>query len=236
MAQKIVIYQDAGVSEFSLFCLLKFFEKEDVHLCNAQDVIDGRTLEKAALFAMPGGADLPYCKKLNGAGNRNIRSFVETGGTYLGICAGAYYGCAAIEFHKGREDEICGERELALIDAVAYGSLPALAPHYDQTLRSAAIADLVLQDGSETQAFYQGGCAFHVHDDSTEIAARYKDVPGHPPAIITKQIGQGRAILSGVHFEITPALLSLHPLEGEDATRLSALALAYLQTFHVDIF
>ena len=79
---------------------------------------------------MPGGADVPYCQALDGHGNKLIRGmqliqcqysrsrfekqltqgknwavvsadFVEAGGAYLGLCAGAYYACARIEFELG---------------------------------------------------------------------------------------------------------------------------------------
>ena len=156
---------------------------------------------------MPGGADLPYCKKLNGAGNAAIRRFVEQGGMYFGICAGAYYGCRDIEFHKSRSDEITGARELAFIDATAYGSLPSLAGFYDTTLATAKWVGLTDTNGHTAQSYYHGGCAFDVRDPNAIILARYADLPAHPPAIITKQIGQGRAILSGAHIEVTPSHL-----------------------------
>lgn len=36
--------------------------------------------ETTALFVMPGGRDLPYCKKLNGPGNNKLRDYVHKGG------------------------------------------------------------------------------------------------------------------------------------------------------------
>ncbi len=211
MAHNIVIYQDEGVGEFGLKCVAQFFAGDDVWFATAEAVIDGRVLGMADIFVMLGGADLPYCRKLNGAGNENIRAYVEEGGTYLGICAGAYYGCKAIEYHKGREDEICGKRELAFAPVTAIGSLHDLAPPYDETLNSAAIAEL--SDGE--QAFYNGGCTFK--GSGFEILCRYESLHGKPPAIITMGVGKGRAILSGVHFEMTPALLKNHPAEGFEA-------------------
>lgn len=236
MKKNIVIYQDEGVGEFSLQCLARFFKDDDVWLCTADAVIDGRVLGMADLFVMPGGADLPYCKKLNGAGNENIRGFVEMGGTYLGICAGAYYGCREIAYHKGREDEICGPRELAFVPATAVGSLPELAPYYDETLTSAAIANLILADGAHTQAFYHGGCRFDLDaDHDTEILATYAQVAGSPPAIIRRRVGLGHVILSGVHFEITPENLPRHPAEkpGELEKRAQML-LAFSTPFNAD--
>ena len=216
MKRNIVIYRDEGVGEFGLRCLEKFFREDDVWLANAEAVIDGRVLGMADIFVMPGGADLPYCKKLNGAGNDNIRAYVEEGGTYLGICAGAYYGCRAIEYHKGREDAICGERELAFTKAVARGSLPDFAPHYDLTLASAAIVPVSLPDGRTVKSFYHGGPAFVGGGQDDEIVARYDGLEGAPAAILKTRIGSGRAILSGVHLEVSADDLADYPLAVEN--------------------
>lgn len=221
MAQTIVIYKDEGVGEFGLACLEKFLQGHDVWLATAEAIIDGRVLEMADLFIMPGGADLPYCKKLNGKGNENIKAYVEDGGTYLGICAGAYYGCRGIEFHKGRSDEISGPRELAFVDGVAYGSLPELAPHYDLTLKTAAAANITLPDGSNIPAFYHGGPTFRLRGHDTIVHATYTDIPGMPPAIIEEEFGDGRVILSGVHLEVSADDIAKHSIEedGDDERR-----------------
>lgn len=205
MDQRIAIYADAGTGDFSVFCAQDYFRPS--RLCDAASVISGDIFNQCDIFVMPGGADRPYAKALNGPGNRNIRTFVEGGGTYLGICAGAYYGCRDIAYHMGRSDEICGSRELAFIDALAYGSLPKLAGYYDETLATAGWAGLITENGPY-QAFYHGGCAFEMNDSAARVLAHYAGLPGQPPAIIEKQIGRGRAILSGVHFEVMPGHLA----------------------------
>lgn len=204
MGKRITIYADEGAGDFSLFCARAFFEEADITLCKAADILSGQALAQCDLFIMPGGGDLPYCRDLNGAGTAHLRDYVESGGTYLGICAGAYFGCRDIAYHAGRADEISGPRELALIDATAHGSLPALAGYYDATLNTATWAQLITHDNQSVCSFYNGGCAFDVRDPDADIIARFTDLPGQPPAIIAKQIGQGRAILSGVHIEARP--------------------------------
>lgn len=99
---------------------------------------------------MPGGADLPYCKKLNGEGNRRIRQFIEQGGAYLGICAGAYYGCAELNF-VGRDYSVNGNRELALFNGIAKGSLPQFTNGqlYDKNIGSKAIVEVTLAEGGK---------------------------------------------------------------------------------------
>ncbi len=214
MAKTIVIYQDEGVGKFGFSCLKSFFKNDGVRLADANAVIDNSAFGGADIFVMPGGADLPYCKKLNGAGNRNIRAFVEGGGTYLGICAGAYYACTSIEYHKGRNDEICGPRELALINAVGIGSLPELAPYYDDRLHTATVANLTLADGTTAPTLYFGGCRFDLKEKA-DILARY-DFGNKPAAIIGKNVGKGRVILSGVHAEVSAEDMKSYPLEEGD--------------------
>ena len=217
MGFNIVIYSDEGAGEFGLSCLQSFFAGDSVRLCKAPDLIEGSIFDDTDIFVMPGGADLPYCKKLNGKGNRNIRTFVKNGGTYLGICAGAYYACASIEYHKGRNDEICEPRELALIDAIAIGSIPEIAIPYDLTLESAGIAPLKSPD---TQSYYHGGPYFQLNDPSAKVLAYY-DLPYESPAIVSKRIGKGSVILSGVHFETTPSHLKTHPENPDQGEQLA---------------
>ena len=54
----------------------------------------------SSLLVMPGGRDLPYVESLSGLGNREISQFVKSGGSYLGICAGAYYACAKYAYQS----------------------------------------------------------------------------------------------------------------------------------------
>jgi biotin--protein ligase len=54
-----------------------------------------------ALLVFPGGADMGYCRSLNGEGNRIIERYVRRGGAYLGFCAGGYYGSSRCEFEVG---------------------------------------------------------------------------------------------------------------------------------------
>lgn len=223
MGRNIVIYQDEGVGPFSLSCLQSFFQNDAVRLANAGSVIEGGIFSGADVFAIPGGADRFYAAKLDGPGNANIRDFVKRGGTYLGVCAGAYYACADIEFHKGREDEVCASRDLALIDATAVGSLPELAPFYDDTLHSANVIDLLV-DGKPVPTFYYGGCKFDVRDAGVNVLARYC-LPGQPAAIISKSVGRGRVLLSGAHFECNFNDLPRYPV-ADTAESLQGSALA----------
>ena len=75
-----------------------------------------------ALLVFPGGADLGYCRVLNGQGNALIAQYVRRGGAYLGFCAGGYYGSARCEFEVGNKAlEVVGSRELAFFPGTCRG-------------------------------------------------------------------------------------------------------------------
>ena len=60
------------------------------------------------LLCIGGGFDLGYVKTLGLEGMRIIREFVQTGGNYLGICAGAYFATDYVQFDAGGPLEVTG--------------------------------------------------------------------------------------------------------------------------------
>lgn len=165
----------------------------------ARSIIEG-DLQKFSWLIMPGGRDRPYHAALKGAGNAQIRAFVEKGGTYLGICAGAYYGCKRVEFDAGFPLEVCEERELAFFSGTAVGPAYGKGTFEYDTEKGARMANLGTAHGI-LPIYYNGGCLFEGDFTHIRILAHYLDLPGHPPAIIECPTGQGKAILSGVHLE-----------------------------------
>ncbi len=216
MIKGVSIYADEGAGAWGLDGLKSLFGDRGPRLVTAADVIGGKAFENCGLFIMPGGADIPYCRKLDGAGNRTIRAFVESGGVYLGICAGAYYGSASIRFQGSGGEMIAGPRELGFLPGVAEGPLTALAPPYDETLHSAAVTQLVFPDGSQGGAFYFGGPAFtYKESPDIRVHARYAALPGTPPAIVEIAAGKGKAVLSGVHPEASAGHVRAWPARDE---------------------
>ncbi|GIL70073.1 hypothetical protein Vretifemale_911 [Volvox reticuliferus] len=93
----------------------------EARLLGTSEMLEGSWRSRCLLFVMPGGADLPYCKHLNGHGNSLLRGYVAGGGSYLGICAGAYYACRRVEFDPGGSLEVVGDRELGFFPGTARG-------------------------------------------------------------------------------------------------------------------
>lgn len=208
----IYIYHDEGVGDISfsqlhLSLLNNLPPRYHLHVLNAKMLLEGHWISNAVAFFMPGGADLLYARKLNGRGNQLLRDFVQLGGKYVGICAGAYYGSVYCEFHRGdtRGYEVLGSRELAFFPGSAIG--PVLASYNYNDDSGARVAKIRLE-GLTSEAYYSyvnGGCYFaNVSScDDVKVLATYLN-PGKSKgeaAIIEAQIGKGLAILSGAHFE-----------------------------------
>lgn len=193
--QDILVYQDYVHNNGVLLGRLRdTFGAERVTHCDAQDILNDQ-LNAASLFVMPGGADLFFCEKLNGAANTKIRKYVESGGTYLGICAGAYYACRRIEWAKDKDDAIIQTRELGFFPGTAIGPLPEIMESFEGSWAGVAHLDA-------GPAFYRGGCWFRADGDGAfTTLASYSD---GRPAIVSMDIGQGRVILTGCHLEHRP--------------------------------
>lgn len=203
---KALVYNDVGVSKESVKHTLRFLNYffSDVVCITARDIVENNILDKAELLVFPGGRDLQYLRLLRGNGCEKIRKFVENGGIYLGICAGAYFGSSQIEFAKGCAMEVCGTRELGFYKSRAVG--PILAP-YNYENDSGSRAANVIVGTDELFLYCNGGCAFPEARgfQNVRIIGTLKE--RNLPVIIETEIGDGKAILSGVHFEVDPNFL-----------------------------
>ena len=202
----IRIYQDYVHNNGVLYKALEaLYPSADIRAIDAEDILQGALDSSVSLFVMPGGADLYYCDQLNGKGNALIRTYVENGGTYLGICAGAYYGAKSILWAKGTSQEIVGPRELSFCNTIATGPVSSLIEDGDVDKNWDAVTTLSF-DGKEFPVLYKGGCVFSEPEDEATVLGRYSDIDGQPPAILHTPIGQGHAILSSPHIEYSPEL------------------------------
>jgi biotin--protein ligase len=193
MQLKIYLYCGEGVGSRSLLETKNFLSSYGlVEEIDAKGVILGSWANDAALFVIPGGADLPYCQLLNGAGNKAILEYVREGGAYLGICAGSYYAGNFVEFAKGTDLEILGPRELAFFSGTVEG--PTFWPFPQE--REVVLASPLIE--KEAVCHYAGGGHFR-GASLNQILARY--VETGDAAIIECQAGRGGALLSSVHLE-----------------------------------
>jgi glutamine amidotransferase-like uncharacterized protein len=213
---KIAIYSDEGVSLQATNVLSHRLRemKTAFAFITSKDIKDGK-LSSFSTLALPGGRDVPYHEKLKGKGCKEILNFVEAGGLYLGICAGAYFACSELEFDLGLPLEVKGKRDLGFFPGKAVGPAYGNGTFCYQSPKGSRAAKLLLPS-RHLFCFFKGGCLFENAEEKKEIQilARYGDLEGNPPAIIERSIGKGRAVLSGVHIEYKSS--DLNPLGEEE--------------------
>lgn len=170
-----------------------------------------------ALLVLPGGADLGYCRTFNGEGNRRIEQYVRRGGSYLGLCAGGYYGSGRCEFEVGnRVLEVVGRRELSFFPGTCRGCTFRGFVYHSEA--GAKAVQLKVNQESFTggplpgtfRSYYNGGGVFvdagKYTDGGVEILASYADpldVEGgvRPAAVVYCKVGDGGVVLTGTHPE-----------------------------------
>lgn len=172
-----------------------------------------------ALLVFPGGADLGYCRVLNGEGNDRISQYVRRGGSYLGFCAGGYYGSRRCEFEVGdKKMEVVGKRELSFFPGICRGC--AFKGFVYQSEAGACAAELTVETESfagidcpkSFKSYYNGGGVFvdaaNFKSEGVEVLATYSkdtDVDGGDcgtrAAAVYCKIGDGCAVLTGPHPE-----------------------------------
>lgn len=171
-----------------------------------------------ALLVMPGGADMGYCRTLNGEGNRRIAQFVRRGGAYIGLCAGAYYGSKRCEFEVGdKKMEVVGNRELGFFPGTCRGcAFPGFVYHSEEGARAAALkVEKTALEGKGSipdafKSYYNGGGVFvdasKYSDQGVEVLANYAeqlnvDSGEGAAAVVYCKVGDGAALLTGPHPE-----------------------------------
>ncbi|PNP75212.1 hypothetical protein FNYG_11355 [Fusarium nygamai] len=179
-----------------------------------------------ALLVFPGGGDLGYCQALNGEGNRRIGDYVRRGGSYLGFCAGGYYGTQKCEFEVGNKPmEVVGRRELGFFPGTCRGG--AFKGFEYRSEKGARAVRLTVPKGafeqevaSEIISYYNGGGVFvdaaSIKDRKVEVLATYDeelDVDGGDgkAAVVLCTVGDGKALLTGPHPEFAAANLNPQP-------------------------
>ncbi|KAF3927563.1 hypothetical protein AA313_de0205221 [Arthrobotrys entomopaga] len=216
----VLVYSGSGTTIESVkHCIHTFQRLLSPHYAvssiTADAISRGQWLSTCALLCLPGGADLGFCKALNGQGNRYIKQYVRRGGRYIGFCAGAYFASADIQFEKGNQSlEVTGSRELAFFPGSCHGAAYR-GFSYDSEAGARVctlnVTGMLLEMGSpeKFKSYYNGGGIFvdaeKFKEQGIEILAKYQDSPeleckGDAAAIGCK-IGAGYAFLISTHPE-----------------------------------
>lgn len=182
-----------------------------------------------ALLVLPGGADLGYVRTLNGEGNRRISRYVNGGGSFLGFCAGGYYGSARCEFEvDDPKMAVVGDRELAFFPGVCRGlafegfkyASEAGARAADVKIHKERFGDVEDGMAESFKSYYNGGGVFvdakKLEERGVQILASYTEdlhveAGEGAAAVVYRKVGEGHVVLTGPHPEFAPQNLNRIP-------------------------
>lgn len=180
-------------------CTVTVFKAEDL----AHGVLEG---EDVVVFT--GGSGSKEAAALGDAGRETVRKFVDHGGGYLGICAGAYLACSNFSWSLGLLDAQTvsqkwrrgsGDVDIEFTpEGQRLTTLPAekRSVFYDNgpIIEPAGRTDL---KPYEPLAYFRSELA----ENGTLVG-----IMVHSPAVVRGQFGKGRVIISSPHPEQTPGL------------------------------
>ena len=189
------------------------FEWETI---SAEQIRQGKLANKDLLI-VPGGNCTEFAKELHAAGKKAVRDFVEQGGGYFGICAGAFLAAA----NNGSGLSLANVSVKTGLRFIPNTGMVSVSDRGKGEVSISLTEDgkKLLQSWPEEQAVqYTGGPVFsdaHRRDlnpyivlaDFTSEKFIYDFQKGEmtgTPAVIFTQYGKGRVLLSSGHFETYP--------------------------------
>ena len=212
MLESIAVYKSHKTSSAELIARLRESFPEYRIIEVTPDDIKKKNLLCGDIIAffLPGiiDEDSPYLDELGAEGNAKIKSYVEDGGVYVGVCAGAYYACTNIVYDPPwREKPKTSRPGLNFFNALARGPVPRYGIHdaipswfSDCTVTPVLYRDNKGQQRKITLAYGNGPALYpeSAEEFNLDIIARYADTEGYPIAAASKKTGRGLAIFTGV--------------------------------------
>lgn len=174
--------------------------------------------ETSSLAVVSGGDGFEIASSLSGPGFKAIRTFVERGGRYIGICAGAYLPLPSSVSPLSEFNLSTTKIENIVADFLkeSEGSERVSLSYCDRTIVHPVRGEVLLDVGGELVAPLYGGPIFH-EPSADEVVFRYTGftersqfnmelekatgmVVGRPAAIRSR-VGDGSLLLIGPHLE-----------------------------------
>lgn len=209
------VWQDGLVAIKNMLTTLDITYEEinykDINLSNQ----DFSSLYKIILI--PGGYAWYYNYWISKTGKERIRNFVNKGGGYFGICAGAYFAVDRVVWGSKIYDDFVGFNaygqltgyDLDLFSGTGTGDEDKIADYYagSWTMLSFNFSNEnpVLSNYKKVpyseDIIYLGGPYF-TPDAGTAVSTLATYAYNGQPGLVSFQYGSGRVILSGPHPEI----------------------------------
>lgn len=195
---QVAIYTGAGTWDDGIVAFENFLDWKGITWGEVgyKDINNG-ALSGYDVVYFPGGDAYQYKKWVD---EPYVQTFVNNGGGYLGICAGAYFACDRIDWEGDTY-----EYYLDLYMGIGYGAIDPIVPwaDYDMSWYTMNLANPLCQwEPSQQYGMYYGGPAFYPDAGQSQDVICTYDEYYNDAAAINFEYGSGHVALFGPHFEI----------------------------------
>ncbi len=200
-AEDVLIYSDDGAWEPGIIALENFYDYYSMSTKRiyADDINSGVIDSDCRIICFPGGYAYNYKKALTNKGLNAIRNYIDSGGAYLGICAGAYFASTEVVW-----EGFSYKYGLGLFQGSTVGAIDSIAEwdQYSMTKIKTIDPKFAPNDTLTNHVLYYGGPYFLSDSgfdfDTVSVWDEYNKLP----AIIKFTRGNGKVLLIGPHLEI----------------------------------
>ncbi len=198
---KIALYSNLGTGDGCVLSTTKMFEWMDyeVTLINA-DSINNYPIKQYNLICFPGGNMYQYSQDISSEGMSKIRSFINEGGSYIGICGGSYFAGKKV-FWQGN---LLPMNSLELFQGTVQGPVDEIAPYPDCVMCKVNIVNNshpITQSEPDSAWIQYCYCPIFIPDENTKVDILGRYEIGNQPAILAFEYGNGRVFMIGTHPE-----------------------------------
>ncbi len=201
-ALDVAVYSGPGAYSQGVEYLTMFLEKNGYTYrgIDENDILSG-VLNKVKVLLIPGGwagKEDEYGNKGYGSMSQEainaIKEYVENGGSYFGICAGAYFATKNVVWEKQQSNGYLG-----IFDGYAIGPIEEIAPWPLSQWTNVSVESTLNLGFTETLTLYWGGPYFNSTSVNYTVLERYSI--NNKPATILFKYHEGNVILTGLHHE-----------------------------------
>ena len=230
----IRVYNGHGTSEMAPQIITDRFNmhRHNAKTINEYEIKKSNFAENTSILVFGGQSVTQFKEALGDNGIYAIKSYVENGGHYLGICAGGYFGATNIDFTgQSNNGEIYKKQAngLGFFNGIAKGSITEITPTYftGMTNSASVISISTNQDKIKYNTLYWGGPQFAPHNndnakEKTRILSSFHTAT-HQDIIMGVQcdVGTkgGKATLLGYHPEVSQKNINKWVMPSESIER-----------------
>ena len=219
---KVAIYDDRGVTEGSKNAIERILTDNHCicEMISVEQIRQGK-LHGYDVFVVPGGLSNDMAERIGSQGKEAIRNYIQSGGGYVGICAGAFLASATFDRFLGLVNAKTNHSQefsprLGMLEQRQLGGGVA-------EIEFSSVGQKLFSQPSTGNISYINGPIFmeagiHNLPDSLTLATYVSDIYQHhfqqgtmprTPAIVAGRFGNGNVILFSPHPELSEDMESL---------------------------